>query len=158
MILLQHEFIADFSISRGRGTQQIGQSPRCVLSGCLNKISSCNSAARFLHFFCAGTGDPSGILHCNILQDDKQCISSIWCHHFRRCRKKHKTSSPLLVLHSFFTTAAKIILLLRGSTPFIELCPCRKEFAKTIFGWNSDIFKLPTERYYDGEDPQMMVR
>ena len=39
-----------FIVSSGRGMQQIGQSPICVLSGCLNSSSSRrNSADLFLH-------------------------------------------------------------------------------------------------------------
>jgi hypothetical protein len=48
MILLQH----DIFNSLGRidsGKKQIGQSPLWLHSGCLNKISSRNSAALFLH-------------------------------------------------------------------------------------------------------------
>ncbi len=42
-------------MSSGRGNRQIGQSPRWVLSGCWNKIFSCNSGARFWHdSSCAG--------------------------------------------------------------------------------------------------------
>ena len=49
IILLQHDYIVDLSISSGSGNKQIGQSPRWLLSGWLNKISSRNSAARSLH-------------------------------------------------------------------------------------------------------------
>lgn len=39
----------------GNGKQQIGQSPRCELSGCLNKTSSRNSAARNVQItLCSG--------------------------------------------------------------------------------------------------------
>eukprot|EP00984_Skeletonema_dohrnii_P005516 scaffold1943_cov85-Skeletonema_dohrnii-CCMP3373.AAC.3 len=41
--------MGDFVTSSDRGIMQIGQSPRWLLSGCLNKISSRNSAARCLH-------------------------------------------------------------------------------------------------------------
>ncbi len=47
--LLQHVYTDDFFGSIDSGTKQIGQSPRWLLSGCLNKNSSRNSAARFLH-------------------------------------------------------------------------------------------------------------
>lgn len=55
MRLQQHEFILCFSISRGSGKQQIGHSPILLSSGCLNNLSSRNSANRFLHaFLCCG--------------------------------------------------------------------------------------------------------
>mmetsp|Transcript_13700 Transcript_13700/g.20426 ORF Transcript_13700/g.20426 Transcript_13700/m.20426 type:complete len:143 (+) Transcript_13700:194-622(+) len=47
--LLQHDCIGDFCTSSESGNKQMGQSPRWLLSGCRNKISSLNSAARFLH-------------------------------------------------------------------------------------------------------------
>ena len=49
MIVLQQCSMVDFSFSSGRGIMQMGQSPKWLLSGCLNNNSSCNSAARFLH-------------------------------------------------------------------------------------------------------------
>jgi hypothetical protein len=47
--LLQHEYKVHFLSSSDGGKQQMGQSPRWLLSGCLNKISSRISAALFLH-------------------------------------------------------------------------------------------------------------
>ena len=49
MSLLQHGIITDCCGSRGSGKQQSGQSPKWLPSGCLNKISSFNSAARIFH-------------------------------------------------------------------------------------------------------------
>ena len=51
IILLQHAIMVEYFPSNDSGKQQIGQSPRWLLSGCLNKSSSRNSAARFLHSF-----------------------------------------------------------------------------------------------------------
>ena len=48
-ILLQHGINVDFLSSSKSGWQQISQSPRWLLSGCLNKTSSRLSSARFLH-------------------------------------------------------------------------------------------------------------
>ena len=48
MTLLQHWFMIDFDRSSCIGKQQIGQSPRWVLSDCLNNNSSLSSAARLL--------------------------------------------------------------------------------------------------------------
>ena len=51
--LLQHDcnvnLIVSCDVNSGIGSRQIGQSPRWLLSGCLNNNSSRNSAAHFLH-------------------------------------------------------------------------------------------------------------
>ena len=55
IVLLQHAIKVDPCALIGSGMQQMGQSPRPLLSGCLNKISSRSSAERFLHsFLCFG--------------------------------------------------------------------------------------------------------
>jgi len=48
------------------GMKQMGQSPKCVPSGCLNKISLRNSAARFLTLVYAAIYAYVGIQRRNI--------------------------------------------------------------------------------------------
>ena len=53
MMRIEEAISACVSGSKGIGMKQIGQSPRCVLSGCLSKSSTRNSAALFCRDLCS---------------------------------------------------------------------------------------------------------